>query len=107
MNPAVETWFLLILLAWAAEPARAAALDEPRLSDPRDQPWRFSNLTRDGDLSRLNLFYHDFAKDGTVWIATSDGLVRYDGYRWERFSVEHGLPSPVIRTLLVTRAGTL
>ena len=98
---------VLTLLVWALVALAASDLDEQRLSDLRDQPWRFSNLTRDGDLNRLNLFFLDFAKDGTAWIATSDGLVRYDGYRWERFSVEHGLPSPVIRALLVTRAGAL
>jgi len=52
-------------------------------------------------------FTVDFEADGTTWIASSNGLYRYDGYRWERFGAEHGLPSDHIRCATVTADGQL
>jgi PAS domain S-box-containing protein len=48
-----------------------------------------------------------FTRDQTAWVAGSDGLYRYDGYQWRRFTTTDGLPSNFIRTVFVTRAGTL
>jgi len=42
-----------------------------------------------------NLVIVGIAQDraGLLWVATDDGLYRYDGHRFARFSVEDGLPS--------------
>ncbi len=92
-------------LASATGPLRAG--EEPRPVERRDQSWRIRSFGADAGLARVNVFHLDFQRDGTTWIATSDGLYRYDGYQWRRFSVEDGLPSAVIRTVLVTRRGVL
>jgi hypothetical protein len=93
----------LVFCSTMAEPARAAlSPPSPAMIKPverRDQAWRVRSFAEDARLTRRNLFFMDFAKDGTAWIATSDGLFRYDGYHWRQFSVEDGLPSSVIRTV--------
>jgi len=48
-----------------------------------------------------------FEESGVAWFAASDGLYRYDGYVWQRFSVEHGLPSVFVRSVHVARDGRL
>ncbi len=59
----------------------------------------------DGLNSTVSLFLQD--RTGFLWLATGNGLFRYDGARFERFGTESGLPSPSIRSLLQTADGTL
>lgn len=44
---------------------------------------------------------------GFLWIATGNGLFRYDGARFLQFGVKDGLPSPSIRRLHESNDGTL
>ncbi|HYC31962.1 MAG TPA: triple tyrosine motif-containing protein, partial [Gemmatimonadales bacterium] len=44
---------------------------------------------------------------GVVWAATTTGLARLHGQRWERVGAERGYPSGMTRDLLVDRRGTL
>lgn len=50
-------------------------------------------------------------KAGFIWLGTFSGLVRYDGHRFKNFTHERGntgsLSSNYIRTVLVTRNGTI
>ncbi|MEM9806357.1 MAG: two-component regulator propeller domain-containing protein, partial [Cyanobacteria bacterium P01_D01_bin.56] len=50
-------------------------------------------------------------QDGFLWIATSNGLNRYDGYSFKPFTHQtndsSSLGSNTIESLLVTRDGTL
>ncbi|HLK64373.1 MAG TPA: two-component regulator propeller domain-containing protein [Bryobacteraceae bacterium] len=46
-------------------------------------------------------------RTGFLWVATGNGLFRYDGARFERFGLESGLPSPSIRRLYETPDGIL
>ncbi len=46
-------------------------------------------------------------RTGYLWVATSDGLFRYDGTRFQRYGVEEGLPSPLILRLAESSDGTL
>lgn len=82
--------------------------------EPLDQPWRVVSFLESAGLERRHLFNIDFQKqsgsDGyeTVWIATSDGLHEYDGYDWKRHGKSEGhLPSDLIRSVLITRAGLI
>ncbi len=46
--------------------------------------------------------------DGYLWLGTSEGLVRFDGYQFVTYTKEKGvLPSSSILALYVTRNGTL
>ena len=42
---------------------------------------------------------------GYVWIATSGGLSRFDGYRMKTYGVEDGLPHWAVHTILETHSG--
>ena len=46
-------------------------------------------------------------RTGFVWVGTENGLLRYDGARFQRFGVEDGLPSSSIRCLREAPNGTL
>jgi hypothetical protein len=79
----------------------------PSIQPSFDQPWQITSFADVAGLSRRFIFGIDFEKDGTAWIAAADGLYRYDGYRWDRFAKQLGLPSDFIRCVKVTRTGTL
>ncbi|MES2570165.1 MAG: two-component regulator propeller domain-containing protein, partial [Verrucomicrobiota bacterium] len=45
-----------------------------------------------------------FESNGTAWFAAANGLYRYDGYFWHRFTAEkNGLPSNFVRSVMVSR----
>jgi len=72
-----------------------------------EAPWRLVNFAGDAGVHRRQVFNVAFQPDNTAWFAVSDGLYRYDGYRWSRFTTADGLPSSFIRTVTVTRGGVL
>ena len=43
--------------------------------------------------------------NGMLWICTSEGLVRFDGYQFRVFGPEHGLPSRSIYDFVLSRKG--
>src|SRR5262245_47534949 len=44
---------------------------------------------------------------GFLWLCTSEGLSRFDGYRFRTYAVDQGLPSPVVNAFVETRSGRL
>lgn len=68
-----------------------------------DQEWRIYSLLEDADLVNKNIMYMDFDDQSNAWLATSVGLVHYDGYHWKRYSQDDGLPSDFVRCVKVTR----
>jgi sugar lactone lactonase YvrE len=45
------------------------------------------------------------APDGTLWIASWEELLRYDGTTWDRFTVADGLPSGAVNSVAVAPNG--
>lgn len=43
--------------------------------------------------------------NGLLWVCTSEGLVRFDGYQFRLFGTEHGLPSRSIFDFVASRSG--
>ncbi len=72
-----------------------------------DRPWQIASYTAQSGTEYQRVFDIAFEKDGTVWLATSDGLRRYDGYTWQQFGTNNGLPSSFVRSVLVTQQGEL
>jgi|GEM_PF-1215554 PAS domain S-box-containing protein len=72
-----------------------------------DQEWLIQNYIEEAGLQNQNILFLDFEKSGTVWIAASNGLYRFDGYEWDRYSVENGLPSNFVRCVRMTDNGDL
>lgn len=50
---------------------------------------------------RVTALAHD--RRGSLWVATSAGLLERNGTRWQRFDVRHGLPDDLVRCLFVDR----
>jgi ligand-binding sensor domain-containing protein/two-component sensor histidine kinase len=73
----------------------------------RPIPWHVTSFLEDANLAGAAIFVIDFEPDGTAWVAASDGLYRHDGYRWYRYTADHGLPSNYVRCVRVTRGGDL
>jgi PAS domain S-box-containing protein len=69
--------------------------------------WRLQSLAMDAGLTRQEVNDICFEPNGTAWIATSDGLYRFDGYGWTTYSSSAGLPSSFVRSVLFTRSGRL
>ncbi|MGA3203063.1 MAG: two-component regulator propeller domain-containing protein [Bryobacteraceae bacterium] len=42
---------------------------------------------------------------GFLWFSTSEGLCRFDGYRFITYGVEEGLPHHLVNTMIETRSG--
>jgi hypothetical protein len=80
---------------------------ESTLADPAPGTGQFTHFSRDADLGRAQVFNLAFDRAGTLWVAASDGLRSYDGYRWRRFGLPDGLPSLFVRAVLTARDGTL
>ena len=60
----------------------------------------FRSFGLESGLHNLSINQVTQSRDGLMWIATEDGLYRYDGLRFQRFSIADGLPSDDIATLL-------
>jgi signal transduction histidine kinase/ligand-binding sensor domain-containing protein len=42
-----------------------------------------------------------------LWLCTSEGLARFDGYQFRTYGAEQGLPDPAVNVVLETRSGRL
>jgi signal transduction histidine kinase/ligand-binding sensor domain-containing protein/ActR/RegA family two-component response regulator len=71
------------------------------------QQFRFRMLGQDEGL--LNSNVHAILQDrtGFFWLATENGLFRYDGAEFTRFASSHGLPAAYITGLAESSDGTL
>jgi len=100
---------MLLLMAAAPRPRAADWAPQERL----DQVWRISRLTDDAGAAQLNVFNIAFQRDAAAaagwvaWLATSDGLLEYDGHHWRRHTTADGLPSLFVRAVRVTRDNQL
>lgn len=88
----------LALLLFLAAAARAAVLP------PGTYPFRTYGAEAGlGNLSAMKLAQD---RDGFLWVATQDGVFRFDGTRFTRFGLESGLPSTLVPHL-ASRGGVL
>jgi diguanylate cyclase (GGDEF)-like protein len=88
----------------AGRPA-LSRVDEPRPLGP--QVLTFAHYGLEEGLDSLATMDLELDPAGTLWIATQEGVVRYDGDRFLRFGREGGLPSPVVFDVEEDGAGAL
>jgi PAS domain S-box-containing protein len=65
----------------------------------------FRSFGVESGLQNLSINQVSQAPDGLIWVATEDGLYRYNGERFQRFGIPDGLPSNDIIDLLPTSEG--
>ncbi len=114
MNPFFLLFISLICLEISWGNALALSQEDPYpwipIASPQphvDSNWQIHDYLEDADILYKSIFHIDFESNGTAWIATTNGLYRYDGYRWQQFTEKDGLPSRFIRSVLVTHDNTL
>jgi hypothetical protein len=89
-----------------------------QIDDPPNDRWlvgaqdiRFENLTNEDGLSHNGVFAIVQDHTGFLWIGTSDGLNRYDGYEFTVLRYDPQDPASLsdnwVRALLVDRGGNL
>ncbi|MFL6417152.1 MAG: two-component regulator propeller domain-containing protein [Bryobacteraceae bacterium] len=98
----VFVFYVSVHCAYPVEPAEAL-----------DRNWLITSLLNGSRLANRNIFDIAFEREPSstrlkaIWVASSDGLHRYDGYQWRRYTQADGLPSNFVRCVLVSRTGQL
>jgi len=97
---------VVALMGGFAFPARA--LDGESTNPPTD-PWLNNTWQTDDGLPDNNVTGVAQAADGHLWVATSGGLRRFDGERFEEFSTIHlpKVPNRVVLAMRLDRLGRL
>ena len=95
------------LAGWLGSAVGADAVPPAPVPVEREAPWRIVDFSKDAGILRRDVLNLAFQTNNTVWFAVSDGLYRYDGYRWRRFAAADGLPSSFVRSVSVTRDGSV
>ncbi|HEU4728306.1 MAG TPA: ATP-binding protein, partial [Kofleriaceae bacterium] len=100
---------VIVALGWIAATGTAAADLAPAANaGPVDAAAGLLRFRALGAAEGLhNLVVVGIAQDthGFLWLGTDDGVSRYDGERFTRFGVEHGLPSTKIHVVGVAPDG--
>ena len=71
------------------------------------QSWQVTSYSKDTDLAHQRFFDIAFTPDGTAWLAADDGLRRFDGFAWQLFGTNSGLPSSFTRAVCLDQRGQL
>lgn len=95
------------LAGWVGLTVCARAVPPAPVPVEREAPWRIADFSKDAGILRHNGLDLAFQTNNTAWFAFSDGLYRYDGYYWRRFTTADSLPSSSIRSVSVTRDGSV
>ncbi len=87
--------------------SRAAGKSDGLIQPAYDRPWQITSYAEAAGLTHQRVFDVAFDKTGAVWLAADDGLRRYNGYSWQLFDTNSGLPSSFVRAVLITRSGDM
>lgn len=69
--------------------------------------WEIHSYLEDAGLTDHHILDACFDNQNILWVATTDGLARYDGYSWDIFYEDDGLPTNFIRCVLWTDLGLM
>ena len=75
-----------------------------RTANPLLEPWRISHFP---ELKGRGLRCIAEDADGNIWFGLRDGAVRYDGYEWQDFGEEDGLPGTEVTSIVRRASGQL
>ena len=114
-RPSGIVWlFLLWTGLFLSFSLRLAAADGFRDLPPEPVPppdsgpsWSIQSFSESSGLDHRFVYSMAFGPDWNLWVGTSDGLYRYDGYQWKTFTIKDGLPSDFIRCVTWTKSNEL
>ena len=93
----------LLVFCWVHMPLGAVQPYEPNTVDPLLEPWRWSHIEA---LDGLGFQCMAQEPNGTMWFGLKDGVMRYDGLQWQRFSLDDGL-TPWAKCILAMPDGRI
>lgn len=67
--------------------------------------WTLYNYTTSGIPSDLP--NQTISDENAIWIATVDGLIKYDGYSWRLWNTKNGLPYDNVTCIALNRSGDI
>ncbi|RAP57797.1 ligand-binding sensor domain-containing diguanylate cyclase [Oleiagrimonas sp. MCCC 1A03011] len=107
----MRTFLLLALTGWLLLCRAGMAMAAPAASwSAFDTPW-FTHIGIDEGLPHSVTTAVAQDRNGLIWIGTMGGLVRYDGYRMQRFDTDgkkaSALPDSYVRSLLALPDGRI
>src|SRR6516162_9205156 len=104
MTFALRAALVLTVVGWGITGGRAATgTNEPSPAENLViRTWR-----TDAGLPQNTINSIVQTRDGYLWLATRDGLARFDGVRFTVFGLQEGLSSVDVSTLFEARNGTL
>ncbi len=68
---------------------------------------QWANFDIETTLPTNNIYNSLIDQNGFLWLATTDGVLRYNGYFFERFTTEQGLPSNDIYEIIEDNKGRI
>jgi PAS domain S-box-containing protein len=98
----VSFLFVIIIFILFGEDAKSqhsfqSVIDERTLNEE----WRWIQFTIESGLPSNHIISIQETKEGTVWVATTKGVARYDGFRWYKIDSTMGLPTGIPQSLIV------
>jgi len=82
-----------------------AALALPTTVSLQGQHYSFNHYGFANGLANLSVRGIVQDRGGMLWVATGNGLYRFDGHRFDRYGVDRGLPDDAIQYLIGSRSG--
>lgn len=100
-----QRWLALVLVAtvgWLATGRLNAANDEFSPASLVIRAWNTQNGLPQNTVNAITQ-----TQNGYLWLATQEGLARFDGARFTTYGLQDGLPSVEVNALCEDQAGTL
>jgi signal transduction histidine kinase/CheY-like chemotaxis protein len=104
---AVSTSGFLLVWLLGLMPVSGRAEDAFSSAADYSQPWQVTSYSKDAGFSQQRIFDIAFTPDGNAWLAADDGLHRFDGFVWDLFGTNNGLPSSFTRAVCVDQQNRL
>ena len=105
--PAASAFFVVLAGVVPLPAAETGPADAFPGAADYSQPWQVTSYSKDAGISQQRFFDIAFTPDGTVWLAADDGLRRFDGFTWELFGTNNGLPNSFTRAVCVDKQNRL
>ena len=98
--------YATILALLLTVPAYAVDTLKVTTPDPMTEAWRWTEFDKSSGIAGVVRNIYE-ARDRSIWIATEQGVQRYDGLRWTTYTTDDGLGHNGVSVILQTRDGAM